>query len=565
METILTCSQMKQFDRYTIDKMGVPSSVLMERAALSVVDEIIKYTADKKNQRILCVCGSGNNGGDGIAIARLLHNAGYHADILFVGNPKHMTEETRMQKEIAEHYGVWVYNLDNEEKEDGMLASCSNQKMMETRALYALNSCSIVVDALFGVGLSRNVEGKYASLIHIINGLDAFKVGVDIPSGINGDNGQVMGTAVRCDLTVTFAFRKAGHILYPGRIYCGKTVCADIGIYEPREPLSSTGQTAEAFIGGFTDTVNRSKKLQEREFKDGSAGDEIRIKSVQEADLAAIRSRDPSGSKAAFGKLTAATGSPGMCGAAYLSAAAAFGAGCGMVMIRTDEQNRIPLQTLLPEAMISTGSGEQEDQRVFNWCDVVAMGCGMGQSEEAAERALWYLKKCSETGKPLVLDADGLNLLASHPEWYDYLGPHVILTPHPGEMSRISGYSIEEIKQDPIRCASEFAIRTGAVVVSKDACTVIASPEGNAYINTNGNCGMGTAGSGDVLCGVIAGLVCTFHAGHNKHTITDSPGLSADLAYIAAAGVFLHGLAGDKAAKVKGMAAMKAGDIIYCL
>ena len=489
MQTILTCGEMKELDSQTIEKIGVPSAVLMERAALSVYEEIASRFSGGS---VLCVCGSGNNGGDGVAVARLLYNSGFDAVIYMAGDPSHYTEETSRQVKIAGNYGVpFVDGI-----EEGY---------------------DVIVDALFGVGLSREVRGKYADLIEDINGETAFKVAVDIPSGINGDTGQVMGVAVKSDLTVTFAYRKAGHLLYPGRIYCGETICADIGIY-----ASSHLPYANAF---------------------------------ETTDLRHYFKRNPAGSKADFGKVLCVTGSKGMCGASYLSAAGALKTGAGMVMIRTTEENRIPLQTLLPEAMLSTAESEEEDRRVFDWCDTVVLGCGLGTTEAAAARARWYLKACRETHKPIVVDADALNLISQNEDMQDYLGSHTVLTPHPGEMSRLSGYSVKEIKNDPMLTAFSFAEKTGAVVVQKDACTVTASPENRVYINSSGNCGMGTAGSGDVLAGIIGGILAALSR--------RSP--YSDLCKAAAAGVYLHGAAGDVAAAAEGKASMTATDIIKAL
>ena len=498
MQTILTCRSMQELDKNTIENIGVPSAVLMERAALSVFERIMDHISGlNKEPSVLCVCGSGNNGGDGIAVARLLFNAGINASVYMAGSRSHLTEETARQIKIAENYGVRFWD----QAED-------------------FSSFDIIVDAIFGIGLSRTVEGHYADLIGMINKSGAWVLGVDIPSGINGDTGQIMGCAVKCDETVTMAFRKAGHILYPGRRFCGKLICADIGIYR-------------------SDNENAKEQT---------------LFALEKTDLSPLLYRDPEGNKATFGKIVCVTGSPGMCGASYLCSSAAMRSGAGMVMIRTAEENRISLQTLLPEAMLSFIPGEEEETRIFAWSDVIALGCGLGMSPASAQKVHWYLKKCHETNKPLILDADGLNHLAAHPEWEEYLGPNVILTPHPGEMSRISGFSVDEIKSDPVMTASAYAKRTGSVVVQKDACTVIASPEGGIFLNESGNSGMGTAGSGDVLCGVIAGVTSS---------LITKPEITAFMA--AALGVYIHGLAGDEAALIKGKCGMKAGDITEAL
>ena len=238
-----------------------------------------------------------------------------------------------------------------------------------------------------------------------------------------------------------------------------------------------------------------------------------------------------------------------MCGAAFLSASGAFATGAGMVKIVTPEENRIPLQTMLPEAMISCTDDLEKD---FDWCDVLVIGPGIGMTVKAADKVQFFLKKAKQEKKPVVLDADGLNLLAENPKWKNYLDSHVILTPHMGEMSRLTGKSIRELKSDRAGAARALAVETGAVCVLKDACTVTAAPDGRAWISLSGNAGMATAGSGDVLSGVLAGIQAMY---------PETPVEEKDTGFYAALGVLLHGAGGDQAAMRKGMAGMKAGDI----
>ena len=490
MKQIVTCKEMKTLDGNTIDRMGVPSCVLMERAALKVAEEIETRLNDRKQkERILCVCGSGNNGGDGVAIARILKLHGYHTGLYLAGNPDHRTEEMQRQLNIAVNYQVpIVNNLETEEY-------------------------TTIVDAIFGVGLSRPIEGRYKDVIDTLNQMDAWKVAVDIPSGVNGDTGVELGTAFRADLTVTFAFRKAGLCLYPGRKYAGKVIVADVGIYENKEIQSHLWQTEKRDIGCLPDKI-------------------------------------PDGNKGTFGKILIVAGSPGMCGAAYLSASGAFATGAGMVKIVTPEENRIPLQTMLPEAMLDCGVDYAKD---FEWCDIMVIGPGLGTDETSSGKVQWFLKAAAKEKKTLVLDADGLNLLAQHPEWKNWLGGHVILTPHMGEMSRLTGKTVHELQADRITAARGLAAETGAVCVLKDACTVTAAPDGTAWISLAGNPGMATAGSGDVLSGILAGVQAMFlHEG----SVLSKTGIHAAL------GVMLHGAAGDLAAEETGMAGMKAGDIV---
>ena len=348
--------------------------------------------------------------------------------------------------------------------------------------------------------------------------MTAWKVAVDIPSGVNGDTGAVMGAAFEADLTVTFGFLKAGLCLYPGRKNAGRTVLADIGVY---------GESG----------VFEKKRILEVE------------------DTKKIPGRTPEGNKSTFGKVLAVAGSPGMCGAAYFCAAAAFAGGAGMVRILTDESNRIPLQSLLPEAIIDCGKGEAAYQNAFDWCDVILMGPGLGISEKTRFKVHWFLEKAL-SGKKVVLDADGLNLLAENPSWKNLLGSHVILTPHMGEMSRLTGKSIGELQDSREASALEYARASGSVCVLKDACTVTTGSDGTVWYNLSGNAGMATAGSGDVLAGVLAGMLCMYRG----------EALSVgEMTEIAALGVFIHGRAGDLAAENKGMYGMKAGDLLLTI
>ena len=489
MKQVLTCREMKACDSYTIERMGIPSCVLMERAALKVAEELEKrFAGENKRQKILCVCGSGNNGGDGVAVARILHLHGYQSAIYLVGNPNHRTEEMKRQLLIASNYRVPVVNILSGEE------------------------YTTIVDAIFGVGLTREVKGEYRELIAGLNEMSGWKVAVDLPSGVDGDTGAELGIAFHADLTVTFAFRKAGLCLYPGRKLAGQVVVADAGIHR----------------------------------EDGA---EPNLFAMEKSDLRILPHKEADGNKGTFGKVLVVAGSQGMCGAAFLSASGAFATGAGMVKIVTPEENRIPLQTMLPEAMISCNGDWEKD---FDWCDVLVIGPGLGMTMKAADKVQFFLKRAKQERKTVVLDADGLNLLAEHPEWRKYLGSHVILTPHMGEMSRLTGRSVKELKDDRIGAARVLAAETGAVCVLKDACTVTAAPNGRVWLSLSGNAGMATAGSGDVLSGVLAGV-------QSMYLRTESG--DRNTGGYAASGVLLHGAGGDQAAAGKGMAGMKAGDI----
>lgn len=482
MEFLLNAAQMKRCDEDTIERIGIPSLVLMERAALAVVEEINQAQLDKKS--VLVLCGSGNNGGDGFAVARLLWEQGVRVTAAFVGREESLSKETRLQKKICETCGIKI---------------SSN---------FMHREYTTIVDAIFGIGLSRRIEGQYAELVDWVNQQEANVVAVDIPSGINADTGAVMGRAVQADLTVTFACRKIGQILYPGTEYCGCLVRRDIGI--------STTQCGIPSV--FT-------------YGDG--------------DLFRIPERKPYSNKGTYGKVLLIAGSRGMSGAACLCAMGAYRSGCGLVRVFTPECNRQVIQTCLPEAIVTAWDtdplSEEQLEAALSWSDVVGIGPGLGAGEEA-KRLLRYVLETYD--RPLVIDADGLNLLAADTELLYETAASVILTPHIGEMMRLTDNTKEEVLEDIILSAKRFAGEYQVICALKDARTVV-SDGSRAYVNTSGNSGMAVGGSGDVLTGVICGLL--------------AQGMSPFDA--ASFGVYLHGKAGDLARQEYGAYGMGARDI----
>lgn len=483
MQYILNCGQMKEADRYTIEEIGVPSIVLMERAALAAAEEIAGACSER--ERVLVICGAGNNGGDGLAIARLLYLRGSRVFVECVGNLDKMTAETRIQYNIVKNYQIPVVN---------------NPDYREY---------TIIVDALFGIGLARPAQGIYREKIQAVNESGAVVWSVDIPSGIDGNTGRVMGAAVQADATVTFAFVKVGHLLYPGRAYAGRLLVKDIGIYPP------PGEE------------NRYTRCLER------------------GDCKDLLKRNPAGHKGTFGKVLALAGSRGMGGAAYFAGKAAYAAGAGMVKICTEKGNRQILQTLLPEALY--GAWEEENlEKEVQWCSAIVAGPGIGQGAEAVS----MLEKTLELGRrrnlPMVLDADALNLISSQPKLRDKLYENCVFTPHMLELGRMMGKSVESLQEQPFETAEAFAKEYPGTLVWKDACTVIRCGSGYVYLNQSGNDGMATAGSGDVLAGLLGGLLAA--------------GLSPDQA--APLGVYMHGAAGDCAQVQKGRHSMTAQDIL---
>ena len=479
-----TGEQMRRADLYTIEEIGVPSMVLMERAALEVVRCMEEEQLDFR--KVLVVCGSGNNGGDGYAIARLLHLKGHDVTIFFAGNSQKRSEENAQQAKIAAHYEIPVItNLGTEEY-------------------------SVIIDALFGTGLKREVTGHYREVLCSVNQMAGKKVAVDLPSGIHDTTGARMGIAFCADLTVAIAFPKRGLFLQEGNVCAGKILTGDIGI------------SSETFSEG---TVTFGYEKQDL--------------------FLGFPKRKKNSHKGSYGKVLMIAGSKGMSGAAYLSAKAAYAVGAGLVQIYTHEENRVILQQLLPEAIITTYNTFDSEQleKLIQWADLIGIGCGLGKSD-TAERVMQYTLKRALV--PCVVDADGINILSKHMEWIEETNALIVLTPHMKEMSRMLQCSVKELIEQRMEKLHAFVERYKVVCVLKDARTLVAKEHQNTYLNLSGNAAMAKAGSGDVLAGVIVGILAQ----------QCEPYTSACL------GVFLHGLAGDMARDKKGAYSVLASDLV---
>ncbi len=496
MEYLVTAREMKRYDANTIEKIGIPPMVLMEHGAMAVERCIRERDwghpggpGPGERARVLIVAGTGNNGADGLALARLLTQEGEggscQVDVWCVGDASRATEQWRAQRRILEHYPVRLLEADPGGEYD------------------------LVVDALFGVGLTREISGIWAEAVGRINRRGGIKIAIDMPSGIDSDTGRVLGCAVKADRTVTFGFCKRGLRLRPGCGYAGEISVCPIGI----TPLSFFGEEPGMFC-------------------------------LEEPGEKLLPGRDPWGNKGTFGKVLLVAGSRNMAGAAVLAGRAAYRTGCGMVKLISPEENRVILQEALPEALYGTAGQLQES---LAWADVIALGPGLGQDDKAKE----CLEAVVEEGeKPLLIDADGLNLLAADGGLCQKLalqrGREVVLTPHVGELARLLHSTVPEIQEGLWEQGRSLAQELHAVVVAKDAQTFVCRGEGPLCMNGKGNSAMATAGSGDVLAGIIASLL--------------AQGMPAFEA--ACAGVRIHALAGEKASRIRGEHACMAGDII---
>ena len=341
MKYLVTSREMKQYDANTTEQIGIPGMVLMERAALAVASLITKRFGEDgaEKSKVLVLAGVGNNGGDGLAVARLLAECGYQVCVCYVGNLKKASEQWKQQRKILEHYPVSIICLE------------------ETGSKIPEEEYTILVDALFGVGLTREITGKYAWAVEDFNRRNGFKIAVDIPSGVDADCGRILGCAVRADVTVTFGFCKRGLVLYPGCENAGEVITAAIGISEG----SFFGKNPEMFY-------------------------------LDEDVRALVPKRNSAGNKGTFGKVLLAAGSRNMAGAALLSAEAAYRVGTGMVKVITPEENRMILQEMLPEALLGTTEDLPESMK---WADVIAVGPGLGKSVEALDSLTNDLKVVS--------------------------------------------------------------------------------------------------------------------------------------------------------------------------
>ncbi len=489
MKRILTAGEMSLADSFAIENIGIPTMVLMERAALAVVVDIIARDMDISN--ILIVCGTGNNGGDGAAVARLFAEKGIRSDIMLLGNPEKRSEQLRAQLEILKHYGA--DEVSDIEK----------------------GKYTLIIDAVFGIGLSRNVQGDAALIIEKINKEAAVKVAVDIASGIDADTGRILGCAVKADLTVTFARGKTGHYIYPGCEYSGEVIVCEIGI------------PVDEHLG------------------------KSNIHLIEKSDFKAIPVRSEYGNKGTFGKLLVIAGSKNICGAAFFAACAALKCGIGMVRIFTGAENRSALSTLLPEALIDTYDEENIDfdllDKGLKWADAAVIGPGIGTGCAAGSILERF---CEVNTLPTVMDADALNLLSLNPGLWEKVKFRSIITPHIGEMSRLTGLSAKEIKAAPLDVAAAFAKNHNTVCVLKDAKTVTAYPDGGCYINTSGCSALAAAGSGDVLAGILGGFVTGYKD-------VDIP--------IEAMGVYYHGILGERAAEKCTKEAATASSLLYVM
>ncbi|MBU4261070.1 MAG: NAD(P)H-hydrate dehydratase [Proteobacteria bacterium] len=494
--------QMRQIDRTAIDDIGIPGSVLMENAGQQTVHCLCRYFGEVKGKKIAVFAGPGNNGGDGFVVARHLQQLGAQVRVfLLVGTD-------RIKGDAAIHFRI----ISNLHIAVNFLLGPDDLQGLEP------DSFDLIIDALFGTGLQRQIEGHYARVIEMINRASCPVVAVDMPSGLDSDTGAVCGVAVKADLTVTFGVAKPGHFVFPGREMVGELEVVDIGI--PSQVVAEAGLTCEVL---------------DRE----SAGQFV--------------ARRPANShKGTYGHLLVVAGSIGKTGAAILCCQGALRSGAGLVSLCAARALNAIFESALHEAMTIPMTGSDDGAPSIKDVELIlaalegkqaaVVGPGLGTADETAELVKRIYQQADMT---LLVDADAINILAVEKSALTRAvkAPR-ILTPHPGEMARLLGKSSLFIQQNRLETARQFAEQHNVYLVLKGAGTIVAAPDGNLAVNASGNPGMAAGGMGDVLSGIIGGLL--------------AQGLEPWSA--CCLGVYVHGLAADRLAE-KGPCGYLAGEV----
>ena len=494
---ISTVAQMREMDATAIDRFGIAEDLLMENAGHAAFTVLATRMGPVFGRSFVVVCGLGNNGGDGLVVARHIHSHGGQVEVLLLGDPERFKGAARRQMAMLERLPVPVQRLSGAEGLAERLAAGE-----------------VLVDALFGTGLSREVDGLHKAVIDAINASGRPVLSLDIPSGVQGDTGQILGCAVQASHTVTFGLPKAGNLLYPGFACGGQLHVAHIGM--PRALLeNATLQLA----------VNLPPPLP---------------------------SRSATGHKGSFGQALFIAGAAGYLGAPCFAALSFLKAGGGysrlaapagitpfiamkgseIVFLPQGETAGGSLALANREALLATAAGQ----------DFVVLGPGLSLDEETQQLA----RELTATLRPLLIDGDGLTAVSARPELLQQRRAPTVLTPHPGEMARLTGLSIGAIESDRVAAVRRGARDLNAIVVLKGAHSLIGCPDGRVFINLSGNSGLASAGSGDVLTGTIAAAFC----------------LGLPLPEAVCKGVLLHGLAGDLAAASRGEDGMTAQDLL---
>jgi len=484
---ILTGQQIKEADKYTIENEPISSIDLMERASNTIAQWFCENV--DKNKSLLFLIGKGNNGGDGLAIARILFHAGYDCSVcMLTENKEELSEDCRYNLERLPKYVKFVRFvnfLDN------------------------LPDNTIIVDALLGSGVNGALKEPFPSLIEQVNTLPNKVISIDLPSGMITEFGNSEQKIIKADITLTLEFPKLAMLLPEAGECCGNIIVLAIGLSQ--------------------EYVNNSDS--QYYYITESLIEELRLK------------RNKFGHKGMYGHALLIGGSRGMAGAAILAAGAALRSGCGLVTVHLPQLERFSLQAIYPSAMTSLDNDDcfSELPENLSTYTAIGIGCGMGKAQRTVKA---YEQLLKSVGKPMVIDADALNIIADHYKLRQYIPAGSILTPHPGELERLTGEWKSE--EEKLQFVKKLAANLQSVIIVKGAHTMICLPNGDCYFNSTGNSGMAKGGSGDVLTGYLTGLLAR--------------GYSSEQA--AVLGVYSHGRAGDKAASEYGEEAMNSKDLI---
>lgn len=492
--------EMKEIEEYTINTIGITGLVLMENAAREFTNILIKEQ-EKENNPIIIFCGTGNNGGDGFAIGRMLKQKDMDFKVVLIGDPSKLKNEALVNYNILLNMEINIIHIQSD--------------LEFNKYIHSIPKNAIFVDAIFGIGCDRIIEGFYAKIISKINDLNKKVYAVDIPSGINSDNGSIMGIAINAFKTITFTLPKLGLYIYPGASFSGDVIVVDIGI--PKKAL-----------------INKPlyHKIIEKNFKE------------------LLPKRKANSHKGSFGKVLIISGSKNMMGAAILAAKAAYKSGCGIVKVLTEEGNESSIYSSIPEAIVETFKRKEKEFKEdinkiidsIDWADAILIGPGMTDDTYTLKLLELVLKK--KKGN-IVIDADGLNVLSKNLFLLDNPNENIIITPHIGEMARLTGQDSNEIIVNTIEASKTFSKKYNIITVLKSARTVITCNE-QVFINSLGNNGMATAGSGDVLSGIIVSMLAQTNN-------------SLEAAVL---GTFIHSSSGDNIKDLVGEYSLTANDII---
>ena len=501
MLTVVTAEQMKVMDRWAIEKMGIPGVVLMENAGTAIVRRLQEFLPDLSSKKVIIFCGKGNNGGDGFVIARHLTQLGANTTVLLAGTLADLKGDAKTSSISAKNLEIPIQelNADNIDSFD-----------------HKLRHADIVVDALFGTGLSKPVTGFMETVINKINRHEKYTISVDINSGIDSDSGTLIGPHVLSDITFALASMKKSHLLHPAAGAMKKVEVLDIG------------------VPARYDKDIQTHLLEEKD-----------IKSI-------FQSRQPDAHKGNYGHVLILAGSKGNTGAAGLTALAALRSGCGLCTLalpetcqKAFELNPMEVMTVpLPETPSGSLSIKAKEPilKLIEGKAIVALGPGLSTDPETVDLIGELLPLIQI---PLILDADAINALENNINWLENINT-AVLTPHPKEMSRLTKLSTQEIQENRINVTTQFAKKHSLILLLKGAPSLIGTPDGKVYINSTGNPGMATGGSGDVLTGIIAGLAAQ----------------NISLKNASLAGAYIHGYTGDLFSESESQTSLIAGDLL---